>query len=118
MDVMIHYDQSFSDRFSDVTNVIRRVATQFLFSKFEAKRRPKRRTDLLILIITRTNSKYCSSQNFITDPQRCQILAALIEINRNVLGIAWVGTICSITSYRTAVVEYFQNYLKTAEVCG
>ena len=31
-------------------------------------------------------------------------------------GLAWVGTICSTVSYRTAVVEYFYDDMKTGEV--
>ena len=31
-------------------------------------------------------------------------------------GIAWVGTICSSTNYRTAISEYFTNDMISGEV--
>jgi hypothetical protein len=31
-------------------------------------------------------------------------------------GLAWVGTLCSSTSYRTAVCEYFNTDMSSAEV--
>ena len=34
----------------------------------------------------------------------------------SISGLAWVGTICSVASYRTAVCEYFNNDMSSGEV--
>jgi len=120
--VMINYDQSFSGRFGgDVMNVIRRVSAQagnmylwpslaqpLNWQAYEGQNVPS--------YIDANEGDLNAMAYYNNGGVNSNVYLCSENDASGVVGLAWVGTICADPNYRTAVVEYFQNDMKTAEI--